>query len=67
MVLNRMSEVFETREVVSISVQLSCQEAGKQEKPKRVVSARLGIRDDGPNVACCGSRLHELCWNITLT
>lgn len=56
-----MSEVFETREVVSISVQLSCQESEKQEEPDRVVSACFGIGDGGPDVACCGSRLHKLC------
>ena len=38
-----MSEVFETRELVSINVQLSSQESEKQEEPKRVVSACLGI------------------------
>lgn len=61
MASNRMSEVFETREVVSISVQLSCQESEKQEEPDRVVSACFGIGDGGPDVACCGSRLHKLC------
>lgn len=47
MVSNRVSEVFETREELSNSVQLSCQESEKQGEPERVVRACLGIRDGG--------------------
>lgn len=55
MTSSRIREVFETRKVVSLSVLGSC-----QEEPQRMVSARLG-NQDGPDVACCGSRVHELC------
>lgn len=45
----QMSEVFETREVVSVSAQLSCEET-EEERPTGAVSACLRIRDGGPDV-----------------
>lgn len=58
--------MFETREELSNSVQLSCQESEKQEEPERVVSVCLGIGGGGANVVCCESRLCELCENVTV-
>lgn len=49
MASNRMNEVFEARKVVSVSVQLSCEET-EEEQPTGVVSACLRIRDGGPDV-----------------
>lgn len=61
MTSSRIRGVTETRKVVSLSVLAGCQQSEKQEEPQRVVNACLGIRDGGPNVVCCGSKVHELC------